>query len=324
MNKEFFRDIRFAIIASLLVLLFLSIYKCNKNDDVAQTDIEAQMKALPTATASLWERYMYIDRSDTIYNNSTGRNVLAKYLKKYGFNGIYLYNAQSIVSSTANYTNFATFLKQLNDSGITYKAVAYGNATLFQPTGNITKYNNSQTDPTKKINRANLELEWWNGVCTWSVWDTTNVQISRGTIPDNDFYEGWYNNLGTTPDSIAARDQVLYSDRILLHDYVNGIPNYSYVSGRLTTIAKGAKQANKMIDVVIIISSENTAWGAANTFTGPALAAAASQSNPYEYIETQAYNNIYGGMSVFQKQWIRIRGFVWFTKRFCYAAIPPK
>ena len=139
-------------------------------------------------------------------------------------------------------------------------------------------------------------------------------------------------NMGGTIDTVAARDQVKYSDRILLHDYVNGVPTYSYANaktngatgGRLDIIAMGARQANKMIDLYIIISSENTAWGAANTFTGPALAAASSQPNPYEYIETQAYNNIYGGLTMLQKQWIRFRGFVWFTKRFCYNAIPPQ
>jgi len=316
---------KFSVLTTFLVLCIISIsFTFCEKENIQPNTPEIRVERAISPTLATWERYMYIDRSDTIYNNASSRNMLAKYLKKYGFNGVYLYSAQSIVSSTSNYTNFATFLKQLSDSGITYRAVAYGNATLFQPTGNITKYNNLQTDPAKKINRSNLELEWWNGACTWSIWDTTNAQMSRGTIADNDFYEGWYKNLGTTPDTIAAKEQIIYSDRILLHDYVNGIPTYSYVSSRLDVIAKGARQVNKKIDLYIIISSENTAWGAAYTFTGPALAAASSQSNPYQYIESQAYNNINGGMTTFQKQWINFKGFVWFTKRFCYAAIPPR
>lgn len=285
----------------------------------------------PTLT-STWERFMYIDKTDTIYKSSTSTKKLAKYLKTYGFTGVYMYSTSGIVSSTSNYSSFATFIKTLSDSGITYKAVASGSATTFQSTGNITRYNNSQTDINKKINRANLELEWWNGACNWQTWDSTLSQSSRGTILDNDFYEGWYKNMGSTIDTIASKDQVKFSDRILLHCYQNGIPTYSYANakstgatgGRLDIIAKGAKQMNKKIDLYIIISSENTAWGASNTFTGPALAAASSQLNPYEYIEIQAYNNIFGNMTTFQKDWINFKGFVWFTKRYCYAAIPPK
>jgi len=92
----------------------------------------------------------------------------------------------------------------------------------------------------------------------------------------------------------------------------------------LDIISKGARQNNKRIDLYIIISAENTTWGANNTFTGPALAAAFGYPNPYLYIETQAYNNIYNNMTSFQKQWINFKGFVWFTKRYCYSAIPPK
>lgn len=301
------------------------------NYDSSIVRIPSKYRLTATATPT-WERYMYIDKTDTVYNSTTATKMLAKYLKTYGFNGVYLYGTSGIVSSTSNYTNFATFLKTLSDSGVIYRGVASGSATTFQSTGNITKYNASQTDTNKRINRANLELEWWNSVCTWQSWDTVNSQISRGTIKDNDFYEGWYKNLGTTIDTVAAKDQVLFSDRILEHCYQNGIPTYSYANaqstgataGRLDIIAKGARQVNKKIDLYIIISSENTAWGAANTFTGPALAAASSQPNPYLYIETQAYNNIFGSMTTFQKQWINFKGFVWFTKRFCYAAIPPK
>jgi hypothetical protein len=308
------------ILALLLLSSVITFQFCTKEEDIKPNLVQTNSYLYSAG----FTRFMYIDKTDTVYSNTAGRNTLSKYLKTYGFTGAYFYDAAVIVGSSGNYANFGTFLKQLNDSGITKKAMTASSSGTYSSTGNTTKYNSSQIDAAKKINCANLELEWWNGATTWSNWNTINQQISAGTIIDNDFYEGWYQNLGTTPDTIAARDQIRYSDRILLHAYQNGIPTYSYVSGRLDVIAKGARQANKMANVYIIISSENTAWGAANTFTGPALAAAASQPNPYEYIETQAYNNIYGGMTTFQKQWIRIRGFVWFTKRFCYAAIPPR
>jgi len=351
-----------------LILLFILLFtvKCNYTDDQAQIDIQEKVnivkeqesdqlmhpgpdpvfinyesnennKSIQARTLAptifSWQRFMYIDKTDTIYNNTTATRRLAGYLKKYGFTGVYLYSTSGVISSTSNYTTFGNFLKTLSDSGIAFRAIANGSSTTFTTAGNVTKYNTNQVDANKKINRANLELEWWNGATTWTNWNSTNQQIAAGTIADNDFYEGWYKNLGGVVDTIAARDQVRFSDRILLHCYQNGIPTYSYANaqsseataGRLDIIAKGARQANKKIDLYIIISSENTAWGASNTFTGPALANAylAGQSNPYIFIENQAYNNIFNGMTTFQKQWINFKGFVWFTKRYCYRAVPP-
>jgi hypothetical protein len=316
----------------LLILLFLclSVTRCAK-EEISPSG--ALNKTIPLdLRIPTWERLMYVDKTDTLYNNTQGKNTFSRYLKKYNFTGVYFYSTSGIVSSTSNYTNFSNFLKQLNDSGVTTRAVVSGSSTTFSTTGNITRYNNSQSDPTKKINIANLELEWWNGATTWSNWNNINQQINNGTIVTNDFYEGWYKNLGSTIDTIASKDQVRYSDRILLHCYQNGIPTYSYANaqstgatgGRLDIIAKGARQANKRINLYIIISAENTAWGASNTFTGPTLAAAFGYPNPYLYIETQTYNNIYYNMTSFQKQWINFKGFVWFTKRYCYAAIPPR
>ena len=334
----------------ILITSSLFLVMCTKSDDIIQNDIKTIVTnssfdndvmnpgsdpefvdyndmayrlgdPLTLDANTSWERYMYVDKTDTIYSNTTATRRLGGYLKKYGFNGVYFYSTSGIVSSTSNYTNFSNFLKSLSDSGVVYRTVVNGSSTTFRTTGNVSKYNNTQSDPTRKINRADLELEWWNGASTWSTWNSINQEIANGTITDNDFYEGWYKNLGTTIDTIAARDQVRFSDRILLHCYQNGIPTYSYANakstgatgGRLDIIAKGARQANKRIDLFIIISAENTAWGASNTFTGPALAAASNQPNPY----------LYGGMTTFQKQWINFKGFLWFTKRYCYSAIPP-
>lgn len=287
---------------------------------------------VPNSTTASWERYLYVDKTDTLVSSTQGKNTFARYVRRYGFTGVYFYSTSTILSSSSNYTNFSSFLKQLTDSGIMFRAVAKGSASSFNSTGDVTRYNNTQVDPARKINRANLELEWWNGASSWSSWNTINQQVVIGSITDNDFYEGWYKNLGSTIDTIAARDQIMFSDRILLHCYQNGIPTYSYANakstgatgGRLDIIAKGARQANKRINLYIIISAENTAWGASNTFTGPALAAASNQPNPFLYIEQQAYNNIFNGMTTYQKQWINLKGFVWFTKRYCYRAIPPQ
>jgi len=360
MKKETKHNLSTALIASFLVIAFLSIFNCSRRDDVVQNDIKEKISSIqeddqpmnpgpdpelllnsddsylrttqPTAVYPTWTRMMYVDKTDTFYSNTNGRQAFANFLQKYGFTGVYLYSTSGIISSSSNYTRFGDFLKTLSDKGVTSRAVASGGSSTFQTSGNVSRFNSSQSDPSRRINVANLELEWWRGATSWATWNTTNQQISFGTIPTNDFYEGWYKNLGTTVDSVAAYDQVRYSDRILLHCYQLGIPTYSYAnaqssgatSGRLDLIAKGARRANKKIDLYFILSAENTAWGADYTFTGPALAQAYSMGapNPFLYIEQRAYDNIVTRMTTFQKQWINFKGFVWFTKRYCYAAVP--
>lgn len=351
------------VLIIVFMLLTLSIgINCSKQENVSQVDLESEfasrlsndefmhpgpdpdfvefdtrqgmmMKSIPMPTINSWERFIYIDKTDTIYTNQTSYRRLAGYLKRYGFTGVYMYSTSSILQSSSNYVNFARFIKALSDSGVQYRAIASGSSSAFVQGGTVSNYNNSRTVFSERINRANLELEWWNGASSWSSWNSTNQRVSSGTLPDNDFYEGWYKNLGSTIDTIAARDQVRFSDRILLHCYQNGIPTYSYANarstgatgGRLDIIASGARQAGRKIDVYIIISAENTAWGASNTFSGPALQNAFLQGypNPYLQIESQAYSNISSNMTPFQRQWINLKGFVWFTKRYCYRAVPP-
>lgn len=300
-------------------------------DPILRLDSNIQTNVINSSVT--WERFMYVDKTDTIYNNIGGTR-LAGYLKLYGFTGVYMYRTSTLLSSTSNYSKFSDFMKTLNDSGVIFRAIASGSSTTFTTEGNVTKFNTRQIDPARKINRANLELEWWNGASTWSSWNTTNQRIASGTIQDNDFYEGWYKNLGSIKDTVAARDQVLYSDRILLHCYQNGYPTYSYANaqsstatcGRLDCIAKGARQANKRIDLYIIISAESQSLGASNDFSGKVLRDAylAGHPNPFLYVETQAYNSINTNMTTFQKQWINFKGFVWFTKRYCYWNVPPR
>ena len=318
-----------------ILLIGLLLVSCSKEPILpAGMPDDSAMKARPGAVFQPrpYDRYMYVDDTDTLYNNPRGRRTFASYLKRYAFNGVYFFSTSSILSATSGYQDFSDFLKLLSDSGVATRAVCSGSAGKFLATGQVTRYNQSQTDPARRINRANLELEWWNGACSYTDWDATNRQIAGGSVPDNDFYEGWYDDMGTWKDTVAAREQVLHSDRILLHCYQNGIPTYSYANrrssgasgGRLDIIAKGAAAAGKRIDLLIIISAADTAFGASSACTGAALKAVAGLANPFETIEGQAYANIVNAMTPFQKQWIDFRGFVWFEKKYCYEAVPPR
>lgn len=371
-SNETKNTLKIIILAGFVFFLMMSAFRCNKLDDnLNQLELNNDTATINYAPAEVmhpgndpifegydlnsdpqlygvdfsdsryggynsltasWTRYMYVDKTDTIYNVTSARNRFSNYLKKYGFTGVYLYDTRAILTNSANFTNFSNFLNQLNDSGVVVRAVNKDAASDFLVGGKVSNYNNTQTLASRKINRSNLELEWWNNVTTWSNWISIVQQMNSSTVPDNDFYEGWYTNLGGVIDSVASKLQVQYSDRILEHVYVNGIPTYGYAnaistgasSGRLDLIAKGARQNNRKIDLYIIISAEKKSFGAANDFSGGVLQAANTQSNPFLYIENQAYTNIYGSMTAFQKQWINFKGFVWFDKRWCYSAVVPK
>lgn len=280
------------------------------------------------STAS-WERGMYLDRTNTIYNVTTERNKFSKYCKKFGFTRVYMYSTSSFLGSSSTYSAFATFMKQLNDSGVVRRAIATGDPNSVNSTGYITKYNNSQTDPVKKVNTVNYEKEFWNGATSWSNWINELKGFSQGTVANNDFYIGWFKNLSVV-DSVAAREMVRYSDRILLHCYQTTAATYSYANakatgntaGRLDLIAKGARALNKPIDLWIIMSSEDIACGASYTFQGPLLKSYRLSTNPFYEVEKIAYADITSKMTVFQSQWINFRGFIWFTYRYNQCNVP--
>lgn len=278
-----------------------------------------------------WDRYLYVDRTDTIYNNFRSRDILSSYLKRFAFNGVYFFNTSTVLSTSANFLSFAEFLQQLDDSGVVYKGICSGSARKFLSSGDVCRFNSYQNIPARKINRANLELEWWNGDCSYKEWTAINKQIAAGPIADNDLYIGWYENMGVMTDTVAAMQQIQYSDRILVHCYRYGIPTYSYINnqtenataGRLEILARGARMAGKRAEVVLILSAADVSCGASATYSGKALREAINEKNPFLFVEQQTYDNVMESMTPFQKKWIGIRGFIWFEKKYCYCEIPP-
>jgi hypothetical protein len=279
-----------------------------------------------------FNRILYISRSDTIYNNTSARNRLCSYLKKYGFNGVYLYDTQKYLPTQSNWINFSNFIKQLSDSGIVIRGITFGNSNYFLTT--VKSYNNSQSDTSKKINHFHLENEYWNyGTNTdavpYSTWINYLGSLKSSGVSNN-FYMGYFKKLNVI-DSIAAKDMLNNSKNIDEHVYVNGIPTYNFANndsttssgGRLSIIARGGRQRNTPAQVEWIISLEDKAAGAKYTFSGPIVKANNFRTNPFDWIEQQSYNNIYGGMSSFQKQWIKPIGFVYYNLRWAYSSVPP-
>lgn len=320
-----------AAIAWIAFMLFNSLFSCQKEQEVVPKDTMSYARhiAKPAQIITTWERYLYVDSTKGIYKNPTEIAKLLKYAKKYNFTGFYFYDLNGIVSSPANDAALGSFLKQCSDSGITVRAAIGGTKNTFV-SGNTKRFQNTQTDPKKKFTRYNLEWEWWNNVVTFPVW-LNDLTAIAGTTSDNDFYQGWYKNLAGVPDTIAARDQLLNSDRILHHVYVNGYPTYNYAnaSGRLDVIAKGARQISTMrgttfkAKIALIISDEKKSIGAANDFSGGVLIANATQPNPFKAVEQVLINDFNSKLTAFQKQYIDVVAVIHFDRKWVYRCIPP-
>ncbi len=309
--------------------------KSNYTSEISFTTLPSVIIITPTRNTIFpqFNRIMYVNKSDTIYNNTQAKNRLCKYLKKYGFNGVYFYDTQRYLPNSANWSNFASFMKQLSDSGIYIRGIDFGNSAFF--TSTVTNYNNSQSDTSKKVNTFHLENEYWNygtnpDAVQYSTWINYLQQIKNTGIR-TDFYMGYFRLMNNSIDTIVSRDMQRYSHNICEHVYVNGIPTFSFANnstspngGRLDIYAKGARQNNTPLNLTWIISEESTNFGAAYTFSGNVLKANNSLPNPYDWLEQQSYNNIYNGMTAFHKQWITPRGFVHFNLSWCYAAVPPQ
>lgn len=267
-----------------------------------------------------YDRWLYVDKTDTIYNNITSRNRLASYLKKNHFNGVLNYSTNSILASSANYANLQAYNKVLSDSGIVTRAAVLGSGN----TTNFNNFYNSTPDITKKFNVINLESEWWNGATSFANWLTQMESIytyckSKGL--ESNFYEGWYLNLGTgVTDSAAAYKQMLISHQIAVHDYENNRVSYSYLAPRLIPMAKAAKARNQGKEKIkIIISAEQKQWGANNDFAGLLL-----MQKGFDGVEKLVIDDFNKNASQEVKDWIDITGFIWFMKRYVWQAVPYK
>lgn len=319
-NKKFtIVEVIFA--AAVAVFLVLTLVKCNKEEDIKpNTEIQGfktQVKLSPALPVG-WTRYLYVDQSDT-----TNFNVLARYCKQNNIKGVYMYSTSSIIDNQSNWTSWGNKMKVLSDSGVTVRAVAMGSPSRITSTGSLTRYNKAQTDSSKLVNRYNLENEFWNNATSYSNWisQMSTIYSARNS---SDFYIGWFKNLGTKPDTIAAKEMIQNSARVLIHAYQPNMPSASYLRSRFEVFAKGGRQANEKVRFYIIVSTEQKAWGAQNDFSGNILRSYGS----YDTFEAVLYNNTIlpaiNALPSDLKQWVEVAGVIYFTKRYNYRAIPPR
>jgi hypothetical protein len=246
-----------------LVLVLAILESCRKENDET-IDLSPSNKAsdafriLPSPVY----RGVYIDSFDWIFGDTAAENNLLRWCKKENLTAISLYDTKTILSNSANFPKLGKFIKKARTQyGI--KEVAAVRSLASQFTGSTTTYNNSRSDTSERFNVFNLENEYWNSGTnnTFGDWikivNTMNTTAHAATPRiKSEFYFGWFQNPSNKESSQAAK-MVLATDRILLHDYWAS-PNLSYMQSRLTFFGQEALKQNKIIDIVVLFSVEQT------------------------------------------------------------------
>lgn len=266
------------------------------------------------------KRALYLDGTDTVYNNPNGRAVFAKYCQDNGFNRVKFYKMSTVLGSSGNFPNMATFNTLLASKGVTKREAVLGSSstTKFQ------NYWNYTTNSSQDFTGLDLELEFWNSASSWNTWigtlNTINTYCdSKSPDLNCSFYMGWFKNLGGITDSAAARQMQGIANNIDLHCYQNNTITYSYTKSRLEAHAKAAAARGIPAKINILASTEQVIWGANNNFQGNLL-----KTKGYPAFEKLYIDSYNANASTFVKTWIRIDHFVYFTKRYNYKAILPK
>ncbi len=264
-------------------------------------------------------RSIYLDHSDTIYNNVQGRNAFARYCLNNKFDEVHMYHVSNILQSSSKFPNLATFITLLKNNGVTKVEAVLSTSN----TGDFQDYRNYTTSSIQDFTGINLELEYWNGATSFNTWINTlntinNYCDSKSPDLNCSFYQGWYKNMGGLTDSAVARQQILLSNWVDNHDYQDGKVSYTYGVSRYEALAKAAQALGVIVTVNPIFSVEETAWGASYDFQGNLL-----KSLGYAAMEKQFIDNYNANASTRVKTWLRIGKCKYFMKRYCYKAVAP-
>ena len=199
-------------------------------------------------------RATYISKYNQIVGNKLLENALIRDCIAKRFNSLHCYGA-----SSSNYSAMASLNTRLRIEGGVKEivAVTQGAPEAF---GWVKTYN-SVTPDAGDFDAVNFEYEPWNGgVNMPTMWATNKSwlnQVHTGltTIPlDHNYdYFGWWSASPMTleaPSTLVATTSI-----VLLHDY-RLQPEFAYMRGRLNDINKAAIAQNKIVDIVVIFSSE--------------------------------------------------------------------
>ncbi len=276
-----------------------------------------------------FDRILFVDDSDNIYNDSSNKSTLFSFMSSYGFNGMYLFDAQNYITSNTNWNNFSSFLSQSYSNGITIKGITYGDTSLIS---SINSYNSaSGSTAAKKIDRFDLYNDYWDGGDNWDTWSTNLQSISSSLDAPStvDFYMGYYQDTGSKILPInevqAAKLQLQNSKYVLFSIFEKGIPLYSTANdkkstntfSRLDTIAQAAFQLNTTASLYFYIHAGEQAWGSGGDYSGYSIHYAGS----FDIFEDELMENVVNRMTAFQKKWVNVKGFAYYNRNYLYQAL---
>jgi hypothetical protein len=247
----------------ILLSVFSTLCACTKEDlifdpapvgfrSISKMEGSREVQSLPPY------RGIYIDQFNTIVGNITKENELLSWCKYNNMNSISLYDLTTVLSNSANIPKLAAFIKKARLSyGITSVGAVRGSGSEFS--GSTCSYNSGRTDTLERFNVFNLELEWWNNVCTFPQYTDhmkTMTASAHSSSPGiiSEEYIGWLSN-PAGQESAQANALVANSDRIMVHDYRIG-PDAAYTLSRLDQIGQAAKAQGKKFKVIILFSVE--------------------------------------------------------------------
>lgn len=245
----------------IIIIVALFQFSCTKepnniNDDVIvesiQTNVENKIQSTPTYKGIYYDNFMY-EVGDTAKENK-----FLRYCKKYNLTTISLYDLESILWDTKNYSKTSRFIRKARVYyGIKRVTAVIGDSS--SAINMIGKYHSNYKDTLKCFNAINLELEWWNNACSWSVYKLQLSSIQKWTKNQKtkigcETYIGWYSNPSGI-DSLMADFLDKKCDRILVHDY-EAQPGFFYTKDRIDWIGRCSKYLNKVQEVIVIFSAE--------------------------------------------------------------------
>lgn len=278
-----------------------------------------------------YDRILFVNGSDTIYNSSSEKSTLFSYLSTNGFNGMYLSDTETFINNSGEYATFATFLSQSYSRGIITKGIIIEDSVYAL---SIDAYNssNGNTVPTQ-IDKINLYDFYWDGAShdDWNAWLNHLYSISIYINPPltSSFYIGYYqdreNVLPTNDDVEAASNQLTYSNEVLFSSFAKGIPLYFDVNNkkstnilnRLDILAEAASRKGTVLELYFYIHAGTIAWGSDGNYSGYSL----RYDGSYDLFEEKFIKSVIDRMTSFQKRWINVKGFTYYNKTYCYEAL---
>jgi hypothetical protein len=289
-----------------------------------------------------YDRIMFVDGTDTLYNDSAQIAAYTTFLQQYAFNGVYFMNTEPFFSSQANWPTMASFISQSHVAGATIRGIVFGDNDFTPDTIGYNQYNG--TAPYTNIGRFCLYNDYWDsgsmgtsGVTDWEEWsaslDTAKFAFvaTASNTCSVDFYMGYYQDSQSIKlpiqDLNAGTDQLNASQHIFFSAWDMGVPRYPYVNSktvtnivnRLDTIAEAAYRRNTTASLYFYIHAGQVLLGSSADYSGFSIRNAGN----FDTFENYFTASVVDRMTAFQRQWINVKGFAYHNKTYLNGLLNP-